>query len=135
VPGFRAVHVGPEDQSAKFLVYVSIDKQSTDDVRRAGLAALNFPFNNKVVVVDADIDVHDESEVLWAVATRVTRAEDIQVVSQGEPAKLIIDATVPLNHPFPTRVTYPPELWNAVRLEDYIADREQRSGNSFEIGV
>jgi len=37
------------------------------------------------VVVDADINVHDESEVLWALATRVTRAEDIQVVTEGEP--------------------------------------------------
>ena len=123
VPGFRALHLGPEDQTAKFLVYISIDKQHADDVRRAGLAALNFPFNNKVVVVDTDIDVHDESEVLWALATRATRAEDFQVVTEGEPAKLIIDATVPLDRPFPTRVTYPPELWDAVRLEDHIADR------------
>jgi len=128
VPGFRAVHIGPENQSAKFMVYVSIDKQSDDDVRRAGLTALGFPFNRKVVVVDADIDVHDESEVLWAIATRVTRGADIKVVADGEPVKLILDATVPLDRPFPTRVTYPPELWDAIRLEDYIADIQSDGG-------
>jgi len=130
VPGFQVAHFGPEDQSAKSLVYVSINKQSDDDVRRAGLAALDFPFNSKVVVVDADVNVQDESEVLWAVATRVTRAEDVQVVSEGEPAKLIIDATVPGDRPFSTRVTYPPELWNAIRPEDYISDRQPRSGHT-----
>jgi 2,5-furandicarboxylate decarboxylase 1 len=122
VPGTSALHLGPEGQTAKFLVYIALDKPNADDVRRAGLAALNFPFNNKVVVVDTDIDVYDESEVLWALATRATHAEDFQVVTEGGPAKLIIDATVPRDRPFPTRVTYPPEVWNRIRPEDYLTE-------------
>jgi 3-polyprenyl-4-hydroxybenzoate decarboxylase len=59
-----------------------------------------------VVVVDDDIDVFDESDVLWAMATRVQADRDLTVISgslgaildpsaspEGLTAKLGIDAT------------------------------------------
>jgi UbiD family decarboxylase len=59
-----------------------------------------------VIVVDDDIDVFDESDVLWAIATRVQADRDLLVVSgslgaildpsagpDGLTAKLGIDAT------------------------------------------
>jgi UbiD family decarboxylase len=66
-----------------------------------------------VVVVDDDIDVFDESDVLWAVATRMQADRDLVVISgslgamldpsaddRGVTAKLGIDATRPFGVPF-----------------------------------
>jgi len=120
VPGFKAAHIGPDGQCAKFLVYLSIKKSRDEDVRVAGLAALDNTFNNLAVVVDEDVDVYDESEVAWAVATRATHGSDIYAVPDSQPAKFIIDATAPRDESFPTRVTFPPELWDSIRVEDYL---------------
>lgn len=70
-----------------------------------------------VIVVDADIDVFDDREVLWAVATRVQADRDVQIIpgvkgSRLDPSapnpdyatKMIIDATCPLGTPFPERL-------------------------------
>jgi 3-polyprenyl-4-hydroxybenzoate decarboxylase len=65
-------------------------------------------------VVDDDVDVHNDSEVLWAMATRMQADEDIDILRNGmgailDPsnhngltAKLIIDATRPAGD-FPER--------------------------------
>ncbi len=66
-----------------------------------------------MVVVDDDVDVFDESDVLWAVATRVQADRDLLTISgslgaildpsaseQGLTSKLGIDATRPLGEPF-----------------------------------
>ncbi|MDY6780489.1 MAG: UbiD family decarboxylase, partial [Halobacteria archaeon] len=36
-----------------------------------------------VVVVDDDVDVHDESEVLWAVTSRMDAARDVEIIDQA----------------------------------------------------
>lgn len=58
-----------------------------------------------VVVVDNDVNVYDEQEVMWAVATRFQADTDLEVIRNamgatldpsnhdGTTAKLIIDAT------------------------------------------
>jgi 3-polyprenyl-4-hydroxybenzoate decarboxylase len=66
-----------------------------------------------VVVVDDDIDITDQREVMWALASRVDPAEDLQVVkrswsssldtatrpgSNGMNSRLIFDATRPWEH-------------------------------------
>jgi UbiD family decarboxylase len=66
-----------------------------------------------VVVVDDDIDVFDETDVLWALATRMQADRDLVVVpaslgaildpsasADGLTAKLGIDATRPFGQPF-----------------------------------
>ena len=35
-------------------------------------------------------------------------------------AKIIVDATKPVELPFPTRVTPPKDLWESMKLEDYV---------------
>jgi 2,5-furandicarboxylate decarboxylase 1 len=91
------------------------------------------------VVVDEDIDVYNEEEVLWAVATRCCPDTDIDIVprlvggalvpvaydetrlKKGYMAtKMVIDATMPVELPFATRITPPKELWERIKLEDYI---------------
>ncbi|MBI2360099.1 MAG: UbiD family decarboxylase, partial [Deltaproteobacteria bacterium] len=70
-----------------------------------------------VIVVDKDIDVYDEEQVLWAVATRVDAATDIAVInrvkgSRLDPvhpgkdwgSKMIIDACRNEDIDFPNRI-------------------------------
>lgn len=112
---------------------------------RAGLAAVNNDVNSirTAVVVDEDIDVYNEEEVQWAISTRVTPDLDITILPRlaGCPltptsydeerlkndvsggtinTKMVIDATMPLSLPFATRVTPPQDLWDSMKLEDYI---------------
>jgi 2,5-furandicarboxylate decarboxylase 1 len=65
----------------------------------------------QVVVVDEDVDIHNPTEVEWAVATRFQADRDLIVVSNaqgskldpssrdGVSAKMGLDATVPLDAP------------------------------------
>ncbi|HWP99648.1 MAG TPA: menaquinone biosynthesis decarboxylase [Vicinamibacterales bacterium] len=63
------------------LVIVSIDKRYPGHARKImnafwGLGQLMF--SKIIVVVDADVDVHDEAEVAWIVGTHVDPLRDIQ---------------------------------------------------------
>ncbi len=64
-----------------------------------------------VVVVDKDVDIHNQAEVEWAIATRFQADRDLVVISNalgsrldpsgdnGVSAKMGFDATVPLSVP------------------------------------
>src|SRR5581483_9095910 len=61
--------------------YVQIKKTGAGQGREAIVAALSVDRRLKhVVVVDEDINVFDDAEVLWAVATRSRRDRDILVL-------------------------------------------------------
>jgi 2,5-furandicarboxylate decarboxylase 1 len=98
------------------------------------LAALGgCDFVKHVVVVDADIDIYNEEEVMWAVATRVQADQDVDIIknvkgntldpSQTDnimTAKMIIDATKPVQRPYEARVAVPKAAMEKTRLEDFI---------------
>jgi UbiD family decarboxylase len=106
VPGVRAVHV-PMSGGASFTAYVSIKQTRPGEAKHAISVVLGVDHYLKlVVIVDDDIDVFDESDVLWAMATRVQADRDLVVISgslgaildpsaspEGLTAKLGIDAT------------------------------------------
>ena len=106
IPGVRAVHV-PTSGGASFTAYVSIKQTRPGEAKHAIPVVLGVDHYIKlVVVVDDDIDVFDESDVLWAMATRVQADRDLTVISgslgaildpsaspEGLTAKLGIDAT------------------------------------------
>ena len=133
VPTVKAVHFAISG-SCRFNCYISVDKQVDGETKQAALAALGAcDFVKNVVVVDADIDVFNEREVLWAVATRVQADRDVDIIkdvkgntldpSQTDDimtAKLIIDATKPARRPFASRVEVPDEALGRIRLEDFI---------------
>ena len=139
IPTVKAVHC-PVSGLSIFHVYVSIKKTALGQGKLAGMAALAATAHAKTcIVVDDDIDVFDEKEVLFAVATRMVPGRDISIIENctGEnidPASfdetrlqkgsmqdyLIIDATKPLTLPTFTRITPPEDLWNKMKLEDYI---------------
>ncbi|MFQ6013271.1 MAG: UbiD family decarboxylase [Thermoplasmata archaeon] len=90
---------------------VAIRKQHEGDGKNAILAALSGHTSMKrVVIVDEDIDIYDDRDVEWAVATRFQANRDLLVIkgakgssidpSTGDTtAKMGLDATKPLGQP------------------------------------
>jgi 4-hydroxy-3-polyprenylbenzoate decarboxylase len=102
-------YLPPEACSYRVAV-VSIRKQYAGHARRVMMGVWSylrqFTYTKFVIVVDADIDVHDWSSVVWAIATRVDPARDTMLVEHtpidyldfasptaGLGSKLGIDAT------------------------------------------
>ena len=137
VPTARAVHFSISG-CCRFHCYIAIDKKVDGETKQAALAALGgCDFVKHVVVVDADINIYNEEEVLWAVATRVQADQAVDIIknvkgntldpSQTDDimtAKMIIDATRPAQKAYAARVQVPKEAMAKSRLEDFIPRAE-----------
>jgi UbiD family decarboxylase len=113
IPNVKTVHV-PASGGASFTAYVSITQTRPGEARHAIPIVLGVDHYLKlVVVVDEDIDVFDESDVLWAIATRVQAQRDVitlgkslgaildpSATENGLTDKMGIDATRPFGEPF-----------------------------------
>src|SRR5215211_1712631 len=67
VPSVKAVHM-PMSGICRFTAYVKIAKEYDGEGKLAALAALAAdPFVKLAVIVDDDIDINNDSEVLWAI--------------------------------------------------------------------
>jgi UbiD family decarboxylase len=122
IPNVRAVHV-PLSGTSSFTAYVSIRQGRPGEAKHVIPIVLGVDHYLKlVVVVDDDIDVFDESDVLWAVATRMQADRDLVVIAgslgamldpsadeRGVTAKLGIDATRPFGQPFGEKLVMAPE--------------------------
>lgn len=87
---------------------VSITKNKEGDAMNAAMAAFTgHPSMKKVTIVDQDINIYDDQELEWAVATRFQASRGLLVVenaagssldpsTDGVTAKMAIDATKPL---------------------------------------
>jgi len=107
------VHV-PLSGTSSFTAYVSIKQGRPGEAKHVIPIVLGVDHYLKlVIVVDEDIDVFDESDVMWAVATRMQADRDLVVIGgslgamldpsaddHGVTAKLGIDATRPFGQPF-----------------------------------
>lgn len=109
-PSIQAISI-PLSGAGRFHCYVSLDKQKEGQVNQIGMAFLGAdPMLKHIVMVDKDIDVFNEREVLWAIATRVQADRDIHIIPncsgsdldpsthfppehEGKTAKMIVDAT------------------------------------------
>ncbi|PYM93606.1 MAG: UbiD family decarboxylase [Candidatus Rokuibacteriota bacterium] len=137
IPNVRAVHV-PLSGTSSFTAYVSIAQSRPGEAKHVIPIVLGVDHYLKlVIVVDDDIDVFDEAEVLWAVATRMQADRDLVVIAgslgamldpsaddRGVTAKLGIDATRPFGEPFAQKLMMSPEkiAW-ARALVDRLARR------------
>src|SRR5499433_1584865 len=122
IPNVRSVHV-PLSGTSSFTAYVSIAQSRPGEAKHVIPMVLGVDHYLKfVVVVDDDIDVFDESDVLWAIATRMQADRDLVVIGgslgamldpsaddRGLTAKLGIDATRPFGRDFSANVVAPPE--------------------------
>ena len=125
------------------MLFVCIEKRAEGEGKWAGLAALTKHYNAAfVVVVDDDVDIHDDARLWWAIGSRVIPDQDIDMITrttghhlspvsynearepivEGGPmqTRVIIDATRPLHIPFSTTIEPDWDLWESMKVEDYI---------------
>jgi 2,5-furandicarboxylate decarboxylase 1 len=133
VPTVKAVHFAISG-TCRFNCYISIDKKVEGESKQAALMAMaHCDFVKHAIVVDADIDPFNEEEVMWAFATRVQADNDIDIIrnvkgSVLDPslihdikgAKMIVDATKPVDRPFSKRLNVPDEVMDRIKPEDFI---------------
>jgi UbiD family decarboxylase len=122
IPNVAAVHV-PLSGTSSFTAYVAIRQSRPGEAKHVIPIVLGVDHYLKlVIVVDDDIDVFDEADVLWAVATRMQADRDLVVIAgslgalldpsaddRGVTAKLGIDATRPFGQPFADKLVMPPK--------------------------
>jgi len=107
----------PKSGTCRLHAYISVHRPAPGMARLVAAAAIGDDLSLKlVVVVDDDVDVHNDNDVLWAMATRMQADQDIDILRNGmgailDPsnrdgltAKMIIDATRP-SQDFPDRHT------------------------------
>jgi len=130
VPSVTAVRVpGP------FTCYVSIEQRLVGQAKNAIMAVFGADlYMKRVVVVDHDVDVFDDRQVNWALATRCQPDRDITIITHargsdldpstredGYTAKWGVDATAkPSLGGYTPRHRVPPEVWERLRIEDYL---------------
>jgi UbiD family decarboxylase len=121
IPNVTGVHV-PLSGTSSFTAYVAIKQSRPGEARHVIPIVLGVDHYLKlVIVVDDDIDVFDESDVLWAVATRMQADRDLVTIAgslgamldpsaddRGITAKLGIDATRPFGEPFAEKLVMDP---------------------------
>jgi UbiD family decarboxylase len=129
VPSVKAVRVpGP------FTCYVSLEQRLPGQAKNAILAVLGADlYMKRVVVVDHDVDVFDDRQVNWALATRCQPDRDITVITNargsdldpsakedGYTAKWGVDATAkPSLSAYTPRHRVPPDVHQRLNLKDY----------------
>ncbi|HXG52585.1 MAG TPA: UbiD family decarboxylase [candidate division Zixibacteria bacterium] len=136
VPSLTGVNM-PISGAARAHCYISLKKRAEGEPKQAALAAFVTDPNIKhVIVVDDDIDVFNETQVLWALAMRFQADRDLVIIpniigSHLNPTayghdrlqkgpmetKLIFDATKPLPpYDFPKEAGAPAEVLSRVDL-------------------
>ena len=122
------VHIPPYANG--FLAVIRIDRDNPGTPKNLALAALAAHINvRNVIVVDRDVDIHEPSEIQWALTNRVHWTDDVFVVpgaqghemdpvadQRGVGTKVGIDATYKRERrEYGERVSYP-----AVDLSPYL---------------
>jgi UbiD family decarboxylase len=129
VPTVKAVRV-----PAPFTCYVSIEQRISGQAKNAILAVLGADlYMKRVVVVDHDVDILNDRQVNWAIATRCQPDRDIAIISNargsdldpstkedGYTSKWGVDATAkPSLANFTPRHRVPKEVWQRINLKDF----------------
>jgi 2,5-furandicarboxylate decarboxylase 1 len=129
VPTVRDVRV-----PAPFTCYVSIEQRISGQAKNAILAVLGADlYMKRVVVVDHDVDIFNDRQVNWAIATRCQPDRDIAIISNargsdldpstkedGYTAKWGVDATAkPSLATYTPRHRIPKEVWQRINLKDF----------------
>jgi UbiD family decarboxylase len=84
IPSIVAVRV-----PAPFTCYVSIEQRLIGQAKNAILAVLGADlYMKRVVVVDHDVDIFDDRQMTWAIATRCQPDRDITVITHARGSDL-----------------------------------------------
>ena len=127
ITNLKAVSVPVRSGIGSFHCYVSLRKTAEGQGKQAIFSVLGADHYLKLVVaVDDDIDVFDEEQVLWAVATRMQPDRDVFIVphtmgtlldpsaTDAITSKMGIDATRPLGD-YASNLTLSPEVVERAR--------------------
>jgi UbiD family decarboxylase len=130
VPSVKAVRVpGP------FTCYVSIEQRLPGQAKNAILAVLGADlYMKRVVVVDHDVDIFDDRQMTWALATRCQPDRDLTIITHargsdldpsakedGFSGKWGVDATAkPSLAAYTPRHRVPADVWKRMTLKDYL---------------
>ncbi|MGI0069996.1 MAG: UbiD family decarboxylase domain-containing protein, partial [Nitrosopumilaceae archaeon] len=118
------------------IVYLSIKQKVRGQASEAIASSLIGTGMKHVFVFDEDIDIFDESEVLFGLATRMQWDEDVHIYrnfqgdstdpstkEDGSTSKGGIDCTLPLEPgSFERRNTIPKAVMDSIKLEDYVSN-------------
>lgn len=78
-PAVTAVHY--PNSGTHFHCYVALEQNRDGEARQIMLALLGWdPYLKTVIAVDSDIDITDDSQVLWAMATHFQPHQDLFIV-------------------------------------------------------
>jgi len=136
IPGIKAIHLTPAG-CCSYICYIAMKQRVEGEAKSAMLGAFSEHYHIKyIIAVDDDIDIFNDSEVLWALATRTQPQKDTFIIpavmgSRLDPtvgndplspltSKMGIDATKPIIQPFSETCEVPLDLLEQLRLEDYI---------------
>ena len=128
VPSVTAVRV-----PSPFTCFVSIEQRLKGQAKNAIMAVFGADlYIKRVVVVDQDVDIYDERQVNWAIATRCQPDRDLIIISgargsdldpstsgdDGFTSKWGVDATAkPLLKDFTPRHHFPEDVWDGIDVE------------------
>jgi 2,5-furandicarboxylate decarboxylase 1 len=128
-PRVRAVRL----PGTGFAAVITMEDPRPGEPRSVALAALSFHVNTKmVIVVDADVNIDDPWDLLWAISTRVRWERDCVIIpgALGNPldpssdrnsvqSKVIIDAVLPSD----TDRTYHKVRYPDIDLREYLSEQ------------
>jgi UbiD family decarboxylase len=116
-----------------FTCYVAIEQRQKGQAKNAIMAVLGADlYIKRVVVVDHDVDVYDDRQVNWAIATRCQPDRDIAIITgargsdldpstageDGYTSKWGVDATAkPLLKDFTPRHHFPQDVWDRIDIK------------------
>ena len=149
VPNVTNVHL-PLSGTARMHAYISMRKIADGEPHLAAFSLLAYNGATKHVwIVDEDIDVTNEAEVMWAMATRFQADKDMAMIKNSlggwlnpptysyrrdekgsMETKLIFDCTRPMTGNFPQKAGVPPDVKERMNPEDYV-----RALNEEEYGL
>ncbi len=114
-----------------FHAYIQIEKTAEGQPRQVMTTLTGLDMYLKLIVtVDDDIDIYDEQQVLWAMATRMQPDKDVMILeklmcnvldpssSEGMSSKMLIDATMPLESRAPLCAQFPEARLLAKKVVD-----------------
>jgi UbiD family decarboxylase len=131
VPSVKAVRV-----PAPFTCYVSIEQRISGQAKNVILAVLGADlYMKRVVVVDHDVDIFNDRQMSWAMATRCQPDRDIAIITNargsdldpstkedGYTAKWGVDATAkPSLAAYTPRHRIPREVWQRINLKNFLS--------------
>jgi UbiD family decarboxylase len=126
IPGIRGVWAVPEAASGFGIVVVSLQQQYAGHAAQVLALAAQAPssayFTKWIIAVDEDVDPTDMNQVLWAMSTRCSPVDDIDILRQTWSTGLDPSRNPPEVRPYGSKA-----LINACKQHQFLAKFSRRT--------